>query len=262
MVVTLGLGGVGLIGLVDYLTGYELSVSIFYLGPILGVAWFAGRRWGYFLCVLSEAVALFTELHGGLLYSAAWIHAWNSLARLASFVIGVFLLCALRVALDNERRLARRDRLTDIANRNAFFETAAGEIARSRRHHRPLTLAYLDLDHFKDVNDLAGHEAGDEVLRRVARVLEQSTRSTDLAARLGGDEFVILFPELGKALAQEVVAKLRGRLREAVAGTPVTFSIGVATFDGHGEETALSMLGRADANLYSAKRQGKDRTIS
>jgi diguanylate cyclase (GGDEF)-like protein/PAS domain S-box-containing protein len=169
----------------------------------------------------------------------------------------------LREALENEKNLARLDFLTQIPNRRAFAEVLQSEAARSRRYKRPLTLAYIDLDNFKQINDHLGHETGDELLSLIAQTILANIRSTDTVARLGGDEFALLLPETEKDAAYGVVTKLRRILLETVEARqwPVTLSIGVATFVKPVDSVAM-LVKVADDLMYSAKGQGKNCIIA
>ena len=133
------------------------------------------------------------RLAGQKLPLGVWVG--NSVAHMAAFATIIALLSSLRRSHAAERRLARTDPLTGIANPRSFVEAANAELERQLRFQRPLTVAYLDLDNFKTVNDRFGHRTGDEVLSAVARALRESTRATDHLARLGGDEFAVLMPE-------------------------------------------------------------------
>jgi diguanylate cyclase (GGDEF)-like protein len=117
----------------------------------------------------------------------------------------------------------------------------------------------MDLDNFKTVNDLKGHEGGDEVLRQVAQALRKHTRQSDVVARLGGDEFVALFPETGSVPAREAVQKVLGQLLGAMrkGNWPVTFSIGAVTFECP-MNTVRETLKLADDLMYAAKKDGKN----
>jgi diguanylate cyclase (GGDEF)-like protein len=163
------------------------------------------------------------------------------------------------------RSLSHEDRLTGVANRRAFEERLGEEWSRARRHGRPFAVAVVDVDHFKAVNDAAGHAAGDLALRSVARVLTRGTRQSDLVARLGGDEFALLLPE---TTAELVMGRLE-TLRAEVAATPLpwsrgprrlTLSAGVASWPDDGAQVE-QVLAAADARLYQAKRLGRDRVV-
>jgi diguanylate cyclase (GGDEF)-like protein len=164
-------------------------------------------------------------------------------------------------------RLANIDGLTELANRRRFDEVYELEWQRARRSGRPLSLALLDIDAFKQYNDRYGHPAGDRALRAVARLAAAAMRRpADLAARYGGEELVLLLPETGAHEAQQVVAQLR----EAVAGLMIaheastvaqilTASVGGATLEGGSAEGAAELFEAADAQLYRAKQAGRNR---
>ena len=142
------------------------------------------------------------------------------------------LAAAQRDWLARERAISRTDGLTGLLNGRGFYEAAAVELARSTRYRHPLTLAYVDLDDFKSINDRFGHARGDAVLVAVARAMRRACRSTDLVGRVGGDEFVVLFPETGRDAAETALVKLRSRVEEAASqhGSRVTASIGSVSF--------------------------------
>jgi diguanylate cyclase (GGDEF)-like protein/PAS domain S-box-containing protein len=160
------------------------------------------------------------------------------------------------------RRLAAKDELTDTLSRGRFFEVAREELARATRYDRPLALAMLDLDLFKSVNDRFGHIAGDEVLRGVAALMNRRLRGQDQVGRYGGEEFSLLLPETPLEKAREVLERTRQCIAELsfeFSGIPmnITASVGViAVTKGEPLEAALS---RADAALYRAKDEGRNR---
>jgi diguanylate cyclase (GGDEF)-like protein/PAS domain S-box-containing protein len=166
----------------------------------------------------------------------------------------------LNQALERERELARTDVLTRLSNRRAFYEAAENERQRSLRHGHPLTLAYVDVDNFKKVNDTLGHATGDELLVTVADGLRQHLRASDTVGRLGGDEFAILLPETTAQGAESVVRKLSEVLLQEMKSRhwPVSFSIGVATFL-HNPPSLDEMIRSADELMYTVKRDGKNK---
>ena len=155
--------------------------------------------------------------------------------------------------------LASTDALTELRNRRAFQEELSEEFERGRRYHVPLSILLLDVDNFKTYNDVFGHLAGDQVLRRVAGVIRDMARSTDIAARYGGEEFVLVAPETG---ANGAMA-LAERIRKTIAGQPwverpITVSVGVSSVD----DWAISpeaLVDRADKALYASKGAGRNR---
>jgi diguanylate cyclase (GGDEF)-like protein len=253
---------IGCVGVADHLTGTDISVILFYLAPIGFGTWFVHLRGGLVLSVAAALVSLAADaLHrlgapGGDLAPA--VLAWNALVQVGTSVALVLVLSALRSRLEGEELLARTDALTQIPNRRAFFEAAQLELERARRHARPLTMAYVDCDGFKDVNDARGHAQGDALLVATARTLRQETRAVDAVARLGGDEFGLLLPETDAAEAEALLARLRAALVAAMArhGWPVSFSIGAATFLSP-PASIDEIMARADELMYEAKRTRK-----
>jgi len=164
--------------------------------------------------------------------------------------------------------LSRTDALTGLANRRAFDQRLAEEMSRAERHHVPLALLVIDVDHFKAYNDLYGHPAGDACLRQVANVLREcAARPSDLVARLGGEEFAVLLPHQGSADAMQVAEHCLRAVESAAiahAGSPVaphvTVSVGVVASSRPAQEGA-ALLAAADAALYRAKRQGRRRVV-
>jgi diguanylate cyclase (GGDEF)-like protein len=157
------------------------------------------------------------------------------------------------------RRRATTDPLTGLHNRSKFDASLASEIARARRYNSPLALIMFDIDHFKQVNDVHGHQAGDAVLVRMAQLVAEHVRNTDLLARWGGEEFVLLAPGSDGATAHQTAAKLKTLVSGATFGAAgkITCSFGVAELSaGDSEET---LVARADGALYRAKINGRDR---
>jgi diguanylate cyclase (GGDEF)-like protein len=172
-----------------------------------------------------------------------------------------------RIALDNARlhgvvrRQAVTDDLTDLSNRRRFMEALRQEVARSGRLETPLALVLFDLDHFKQINDRCGHQAGDDVLRSAADVIRERVRGTDLAARIGGEEFAVILPGTDLAGAVSLAENLRRDISEGVpvpdAELTLTASFGVA--EHRPGELAETLIGVADRALYRAKAEGRDR---
>jgi diguanylate cyclase (GGDEF)-like protein len=173
--------------------------------------------------------------------------------------IGLFLLTRrLRRIRLAQAELARIDPLTGLLNRRAFLERCALERSRVSRQASPLSLALLDLDHFKRVNDLYGHQAGDQALHGFAKAVVRAMRSTDAVARTGGEEFAVLMPGTDRELAMEISERIRAEVSTVkLPQGNLTTSIGVASWDG--EETFENWFRRADQALYRAKSSGRDR---
>ncbi len=164
------------------------------------------------------------------------------------------------LALERERFLANVDPLTGVLNAKAFRSRARDEIDRSRRYGRPFTLAFSDLDNFKEVNDRFGHSAGDNLLRMVTDIVRKNLRTTDIFARVGGDEFVLLLPETEAEAARAVLGKIQNKLRRSLrdAGLPVTLSVGAVIYLSP-PDSVDAMIHEADTLMYQAKHSGKNR---
>lgn len=252
-----GLAGAALVGWVDHLAGIEVALSFFYLIPVLATCWFIGRSPGLIVAVAAASVEPLIQAAtpSGL---EDWVLVWNFLVRGGTLVSAVFLTAALRDALAKERSLARVDALTGVANSRWFLEQAEIQRERAAQTGAPLTLVYMDLDHFKSVNDDYGHAAGDELLREVGSALNAHTRTTDLVGRLGGDEFAIVLPDISPERSLEVVARIVASLSDYASqlSLPVTVSVGVVTTLS-ATETLEELVWIADNLMYSAKRGGR-----
>ena len=257
--VPLGFLFVGLIGMVDYLTGAEIGFSIFYVLPIVLVTWLSNRAFGLVISLVGGIVWLVADLASGHQYSSQIIPIWNTLIRLAFFVIITLILSALRNAIDRERELARIDNLTGAVNSRCFYEMMQLEVDRFQRYGHIFSLAYIDLDNFKTVNDRFGHPEGDRALRKVVKAIRTHLRKTDVVGRLGGDEFALLLPETDEGAARITLAKIQVELHREMQGDdwPITFSIGVLTY-GSTKLAIDEVVKMADQLMYSVKREGKN----
>jgi len=153
--------------------------------------------------------------------------------------------------LGQVQEMARHDQLTGLPNRRALEEQLPRAMARARRSRSPLSLAILDIDHFKNYNDSHGHLAGDEVLRACAKAWDAALRGEDTIVRFGGEEFLVLLPDTAPEQATEIVERLRAK-------TPMgqSCSAGLACWDF--VESIDDLLGRADKALYLAKAGGRN----
>jgi two-component system, cell cycle response regulator len=187
----------------------------------------------------------------------------DQITRLILLAAAVLLSYAIVRRAHRLLHLASHDRLTGVYNRAQFDLALGHEVARARRRNGPLTLALLDLDHFKRVNDTLGHAAGDQVLVAVASRLSSGLRSSDVVARYGGEEFAVLFPETDRNTAAVRVEALRALISASTitAGDRelhVTCSAGLAEFPADGANAA-ALIVRADMRLLAAKRAGRNR---
>jgi diguanylate cyclase (GGDEF)-like protein len=184
---------------------------------------------------------------------------WNAIVRLGFFLVVSNLLSSLHQSIEHEKTLARTDYLTGVQNSRAFYERAGIELARARRYRRPVSIAYIDLDNFKELNDRLGHTVGDEALRLIGATMMQQIRVSDLIGRLGGDEFTILLPETGEEEACKAGARLHERLTAEIVrnGWPISLSMGVLTCTDAPSDINW-LITEADRLMYSVKRSGKN----
>ena len=248
-----------LLGLIDLYTGPEIAFALFYLIPVSLLAWFSGRGLGVFISFVSAGVWLLVDLLTREPYTHSLIPYWNAATRVGFFVIVAWLLSALKTSLAREKIMARTDFLTGATNARFFSALAQMEIDRSKRYGHPFTFAYLDLDHFKTVNDRYGHATGDRVLGTVTRTIVENLRKSDMVARLGGDEFSLLLPETGVEAGRFAASKIRDALLKRMEKNqwPVSFSIGVVTYVVP-PPSVDAMIREGDDLMYSVKRTGKN----
>ena len=231
---------------------------------------------GAFLLGAAAALSAYDAIDNVLLRPDAPIPLANWLWYfLFDLVMPIWALLAINAREDRDRALAEllklsvTDQLTGALNRRGFHERAATAIAQSRRNRGSPSLIMFDIDHFKIINDLHGHGAGDEVLRNLGAVLLDSMRSGDLLGRLGGEEFAVFLQDGKESTAVSTAERLRVIVRTQVphpAGPRklVTVSGGIVPIQTHFEpEAALSLaISAADEALYAAKREGRDRIMS
>lgn len=252
----------GFVGLVDDLIGPETTMTLFYVVPISLASWYGSRSMGLTITIIAIATLTTAEILAGRHYSQMYLQVWNNLARFGLLTLISYLVASLRERFDVEKNLAETDPLTAAYNGRAFRQRAATEIHRLERYRRPFTVAYLDVDDFKKVNDIHGHAAGDELLKKVVSAIQPCVRELDIVARLGGDEFAILFVDTPLPGAAEAMEKIQARLRMVAGETrlPVTFSIGMVTYE-EPPSDVRQMLRVADEAMYTVKRQGKNQVL-
>ena len=270
----------------------------------LAVAWFAqdaaGRAMGYFLATvpvvhihrqavtshriilitlsLSVALALLVILGSHMLITGPVVRLLSRLQRLdagqgnpenlARNLHGEPLMLARRLenAFEKLAHISKTDELTGLANRRHFEEVLGAFYVQARRYNRPLSVIVMDVDFFKAVNDTGGHQAGDDVLKRMSGAIEDACRKADLPARFGGDEFAVLLPETGAADAEAVGERIRRSVdgRKITVGElelHVTVSIGIADLNAGEMDGPGAMMGLADRALYAAKQLGRNRIV-
>ena len=260
--IALGVLLVSAIAALDWTTGPEVSTSLLYAVAVMAVTWVGSRRHGVLVAVLSAVQGLAAHAADPESVAITATAVWNAATRLAVLILMASLLGSLRRALIEQRHLAAVDPMTGSLNRRAFQIAAERERLRAARTGAPLSLAYLDIDRFKEFNDRHGHRTGDRILAALARAVTDSVRGTDLFARIGGDEFAVFLPDTDARDAVKVIHRIRDAVRTACCGesAPITISAGIATFR-YPPASVDTIVESADQLMYRAKRAGGDRVV-
>lgn len=259
LVLTVGIIVNCVVGALDYVTGYEISFLLFYLIPVALVSRVAGMKEGVFISSLAAVTWFVADLAPGHQYSHPLLPYWKAIARFGFFIIFSSSVVTIKSSINSLKEMARTDPLTGVSNARGFAQMAEAEIERFVRYGRPFSLAYLDVDNFKTVNDTYGHSVGDELLVQFVEILRRNLRRTDILARIGGDEFVVLLPETRPKLAQRVMNRLKETLSKEMqdGDQSVTVSIGLVTFLAP-PLSVDEMITQADNVMYVAKSRGKN----
>lgn len=258
--ITAGVICTTLLGVLDYYSdiyfGVDYTLALFYLLPVAFVAWFAGRKAAIAIALACVVVKVSIQLFN---MEALSLLIWKNGSAFAFFLVVGILLAKMRKMLNQERALSRTDHLTGALNRRAFLDVTTTEIYRLRRYGQPFTLAYIDLDNFKEINDTRGHSTGDFLLQTVGATISAHLRRTDVVSRLGGDEFAILFTNSDEKAALVAIHKVREQLHASMKEhrLAVTFSIGVLTCAGS-PQTVDEIITLTDNLMYEVKKNGKN----
>jgi diguanylate cyclase (GGDEF)-like protein len=243
----------------NILSGSSSSYDAFYIFPVIFAAWWGQFPLGVFVSL--EVAALGVVARGQeWIGSSSGIHLQDEIVRSCFYLLVCSLVCRFRQTVYQERARARTDSLTGAANGRVFYEVLNAEIDRFSTSEKPFTLAYLDVDNFKKINDQLGHAAGDEILKVIVEtILKNTRRNGDTIARMGGDEFALILSETPADNAQHILEKLRQKLLTKMAqrGWPVTFSIGAMNFCKIPGDVEV-LIQKVDALMYSVKRNGRN----
>lgn len=257
------------IALIDVITIERYAFFLFYFPSLMLLGWYSKSKAGYLLplfCAGGWLVARFYSSHP----MVAPVVLWNFSVRWISFSFVLWITRQLRLRelklaeaqkeisrlLELEKNISRHDPLTGAYNSRAFRERLRDERQRSIRFKHPLSLLYIDLDGFKKMNDLHGHQFGDELLKKTVICLNHVVRNIDLVARLGGDEFIVLLPETSAEGAAVCSDRILEAFKKEIIGD-VTASIGAVSFK-ECPESEDEMIRIADHAMYRAKKAGKN----
>mgnify|MGYP003834841177 CR=1 FL=1 len=238
-------------GWADYATGYAMAFSLFYLLPVLLAAHVLGKQAGFIVAGFAAGIWTLAQLatHSP---GSNWLQAiWNLVMRFGILATEAYLL----LAFEAETRLSQYDYLTNLSNRRHFMRMLAAEQNRSSRIGKPFSVLYLDIDHFKNLNDTLGHTVGDEALRIVGAVLRANSRGMDVPARLGGDEFAVLLPDTPEMVCHRIAERIHRTMSNEIEQRrwPIGISIGTTTIHDF-KQTADEILHAADQAMYQIKR--------
>jgi diguanylate cyclase (GGDEF)-like protein len=245
------------IGSLDTVTSYDVSVSLLYFFPIILIAWFEGRLPSIMISVFSAITWVVSDLLSGHVYSHYTVPFWNAIMMVGMFLTVAYAVTTGKKLFIKEHEHEITDDLTGVANIRSFYEQARTEISRSDISKRPLTLAYIDVDNIKQVNDIFGHIVGDYLLHEAAQIMRSTVRSTDIISRLEGAKFAILMPDTKNENATAIIYKVQERLLSLVKkhGWPAMFNIGVVTCDGT-VCTLSKLIATAEDLMNAAKGSG------
>lgn len=251
-----------LIGYGDHETGAHVSMLLLYALPVLLSAWYCGKVGGILVALAATVSWLIVNMLHQPPQESSVMLSWNTFTRFGIFVLiayAVSLQAQLRKAYEMEKLRASTDLLTGLLNKGTFRERVKDEMERAYRYQHPFSLAFIDLDNFKLINDTQGHTRGDKLLQDVSETIIRTIRKTDIAGRVGGDEFAVFFPETDGEHVHSAIENLVDAfdITTSQSGWQVTASIGVVTCTGS-FETYDSLLGTADKLMYVAKERGKN----
>jgi diguanylate cyclase (GGDEF)-like protein len=254
-VVAIGLGYAAFVDPQERVT----FLTVLVIAAIAGMTTMALLAWSYIgwrLNRLARALERTIDTDEPILLRESGIPAERRLARAFNAASGVFAQTEVR---------ATHDRLTGIPNRETLLSVLNAEVERAVRHYKPLSVAFIDIDRFKPINDTYGHNSGDAVLRQVAGIIADSVRASDTFGRYGGEEFMLILPETmpddAVVLAEELRSLVMAERLRIADGQTIRATISVGVAGGRGSALQIDMLvDRADAAMYAAKSLGRNRT--
>ena len=234
----------------------NINMNWFYVLPVAYIAW----------CSKSISITILSTVISTFLFSFQQYSSvcppyflWDSIVNVSFYIISGTIIIKLKKLLDREKGNARTDFLTGLKNKQGFHESLVSEKERFCRNEKPFTVAFLDLDNFKTVNDNFGHDAGDNLLVNIAKIIISNIRKYDIAARLGGDEFALLLVESDPVLVEQRLQKLRDTINVELKKihSETSVSVGAVTYTKR-EYIDEDMIKEADIEMYLIKRNGKN----
>lgn len=244
--------------------GWRGENALLVLAISMVCAWYCPQRYAFTLPLIIYTIWTVADMRNE---PTGWAYPFGCAVRFSLSVLLVSWISRARQELDQARQFARIDNLTGIPNRLAILEFLEAELSRVRRFGRTFSVAVIDCDGFKKINDVRGHMAGDECLKCIASTLQNHIRAYDHVGRLGGDEFVLLLSETNPEDVKKIIQRIREKLQAELSREfpSLSYSIGVATIEQTGHRVNQSLdwfecLQRADDAMYIAKRSGKNQT--
>jgi len=243
----------------DYITGPLASFTLFYLLPIGLAAVYLRPYWAYLVSLIASVQGIFIFLQL-LPVVNLYLILLDFVSKAAIFFLITFLILQLRKLLDDFAEQASTDYLTGTNNRRYFYEICSTELARAWRYQQPLSLVFIDIDDFKYINDIHGHQMGDQVLVDTVATIRADLREGDLLGRIGGDEFAIMLHQADQEQAKLIIERIKEHLAalKTVGAQPITYSIGVATYSAERQISFDALIATADQAMYTAKDSSKN----
>ncbi|MCW8930909.1 MAG: GGDEF domain-containing protein [Gammaproteobacteria bacterium] len=248
-----------LIVIIDIATGNIIFFQPFLVLPILLASWYGSKRAGLLLAIFSTLTWIISREIVNTDSFNLQLVIYSGISNLVAYSLLAILITNFRNVHRVEKLAADTDALTSLHNSRGFYVELANELLRSIRYGHKFSLAYIDIDNFKHINDSLGHSTGDKLLVEVAQCLKSSLRETDTVARLGGDEFVCLLPETEPEMSKKTFLKVSDMLSKVMQSHnwSVSFSIGLVTFETPPDDTKEAVA-IADELMYCVKNNKKD----
>jgi len=250
---------IALICVAVFLANNNVDLRLLLVIPVLLASWYGGRKTGAAIAILT-AISLFATNYSLHFYKD------NNISKAYDILIALVVYLFISIIITNFRKVygieivaADTDILTGLSSSRKFYADLEAEINRSRRYGHSLSLVYLDVDNFKNINDTLGHSVGDELLIILSISLQASLRTNDIIARIGGDEFVCILPETEQIAAKSALLKTQKALNDNMIqyGWNVSFSIGVITFEKLPDDASQGVK-LVDDLMYKVKKGSKN----